>query len=132
MNYFKYRVYYEDTDAMGVVYYANYLKFYERARTDFLRINDLNQTDLLHKENLVFVVKNCDVAFISPAKLDDELTISVELKNLSFTTLKIYQEIKKSSKILSTMNIDIVGVDAKTFKPKKINNNLKLKEIFNV
>ena len=72
------------------------------------RSNGLNQVELASQENLVFVVRKCEVEFISPAKLDDEITVSIALKDLSFTTLKLYQEIKKSSKILS--DVWIIGL----------------------
>jgi tol-pal system-associated acyl-CoA thioesterase len=66
-----YRIYFEDTDAGGVVYYANYLKFFERARTDFLRALNISQSELAAMENLIFVVRKCQIEYISPAKLDD-------------------------------------------------------------
>ena len=81
LNNFSYRVYYEDTDAGGVVYYANYLKFFERARTDFLRTLGISQSDLATKEGLVFVVRKCVIDYISPAKLDNILEVSVEVKS---------------------------------------------------
>ena len=71
LNNFNYRVYYEDTDCGGVVYYANYLKFFERARTDFLRLLGISQSELVTKENLIFVVKRCEIDYIFSAKLDD-------------------------------------------------------------
>ena len=73
----KYRVYYEDTDAGGVVYYANYLKFFERARTDFLRALNISQNELLQSEKLIFVVRRCEIDYVSPAKLDDLVEVYV-------------------------------------------------------
>ena len=76
---YKLKVYYEDTDAAGFVYYANYLKFLERARTQLLYKCDLTHTLLKKKFNIITVVKSCQIEFIKPAKLDDELTIKTFL-----------------------------------------------------
>jgi acyl-CoA thioester hydrolase len=120
LNNFSYRVYYEDTDAGGVVYYANYLKFFERARTDFLRTLGISQSDLATKEGLVFVVRKCVIDYISPAKLDDVLEVSAEIKNISAATILIQQEATKFGVILSRLEVEIVCVDSINFKPKKI------------
>lgn len=120
LNNFSYRVYYEDTDAGGVVYYANYLKFFERARTDFLRTLGISQSILATKEGLVFVVKKCVIDYISPAKLDDILEVSVEVKNISAATILMRQEATKFGVILSRLEVEIVCVDSLSFKPKKI------------
>ena len=117
---FSYRVYYEDTDAGGVVYYANYLKFFERARTDFLRKISIIQSELLAKENIIFVVKQCHIKYISPAKLDDILEISVAVKNITAASFLLEQEAKKSKNLLSNFEVEIVCIDATSFKPKKI------------
>ena len=95
----KYRVYYEDTDAQRVMYYANYLKFAERARTDFLRQLDIGQTDLMEKENLIFVVKKCTIDYIAPALLDDLIEVSVEVKSMSNTSMVLLQTFKKTEKV---------------------------------
>jgi len=130
LNNFSYRVYYEDTDAGGVVYYANYLKFFERARTDFLRTLEISQSDLATKENLVFVVRKCEIEYVSPARLDDVLDVSVEVKKISAASIEMYQEAKKSGAISSRLNVEIVCVDSVSFKPKKIPENIK--NLFNV
>ena len=120
LNNFSYRVYYEDTDAGGVVYYANYLKFFERARTDFLRTLGISQSDLATKEGLVFVVRKCVIEYISPARLDDVLEVSVEVKNISAATILMRQEATKFGVISSRLEVEIVCVDSLSFKPKKI------------
>ena len=120
LNNFSYRVYYEDTDAGGVVYYANYLKFFERARTDFLRTLGISQSDLATKEGLVFVVRKCVIDYISPAKLDNILEVSVEVKNISAATILMRQEATKFGVISSRLEVEIVCVDNLSFKPKKI------------
>lgn len=121
----EYRVYYEDTDSGGVVYYANYLKFLERARTDFIRSLNISQSEIIAKHNLAFVVKSCKVNFIKPAKLDDLLLVSVNIKNVGIASIAIYQEIFCDSKIISKAEIEIVLVDLKSFKPKKIEKSLR-------
>lgn len=125
MNNFKYRIYFEDTDAGGIVYYANYLKFYERARTDFLRAKGISQQKLAKEEKVGFVVRRCEIEYISPAILDNEIEVSVEIKEFSFTIIKIYQEIKIDKKILSTLNVDLACINLEKLKPNKISQNLK-------
>ena len=125
MNNFKYRIYFEDTDAGGIVYYANYLKFYERARTDFLRAKGISQQKLAKEEKVGFVVRRCEIEYISPAILDNEIEVSVEIKEFSFTIIKIYQEIKIDKKILSTLNVDLACINLEKLKPQKISQNLK-------
>ena len=90
---FNYRIYYEDTDAGGVVYYANYLKFFERARSDFLRSIGISQVQLAQSENIIFVVKRCIIDYQSPARLDDEITVSVKIKEIHKVSLTMKQEI---------------------------------------
>lgn len=120
LNKFSYRVYYEDTDTGGMIYYANYLKFFERARTDFLRALGISQSDLAKKEGLIFVVKKCTVEYISPAKLDDILEVSVVINNISAASILMEQEAKKSDLISSRLKVEIVCVNHISFKPKRI------------
>lgn len=122
----KYRIYYEDTDAGGVVYYANYLKFFERARTDFLRALGISQSELSQKESLVFVVRKCEIEYVFPARLDDEIEVSVEVKEVRPASILMAQKMTKSEKILSTLNIKIACINSKNFKPEKIPNALRL------
>ena len=120
-----YRVYYEDTDAQRVMYYANYLKFAERARTDFLRALNISQTDLMEKEQLIFVVKKCTIDYIAPALLDDLIEVSVAIESISTTSLTLLQIFKKDGKILTTIEAVIVCVDAIIIRPKRIPENIK-------
>ncbi len=75
MHISKYRIYYEDTDAGGVVYYANYLKFFERGRTEYIRSLGISQMNLREKEGIGFVVKTCEIDYKSSAKLDDLIRV---------------------------------------------------------
>jgi len=119
-NLFTYRVYYEDTDSGGVVYYANYLKFFERARTDFLRSKGIIQSELANNSGIVFVVQNCQIDYLQPARMDDLIEVEVEISEINKLSIKLRQQIKMQEKILSIIDIKIVCVDAKTFKPKRI------------
>jgi acyl-CoA thioester hydrolase len=118
-----YRVYYEDTDAGGVVYYANYLKFFERARTDFLRAREIFQSDLAKTQNLAFVVRKCEIEYLSPARLDDLIEVSVLIKEKRAASILMAQEISRDGKILSRLNVEIVCVSADEFRPKKLPAN---------
>ncbi len=86
------RVYYEDTDTGGIVFYANYLKFFERARTEWLRAAGIGQQALAVKENILFVVRSAHVDYHAAARLDDELTISVEVERLGRATVNFLQQ----------------------------------------
>ncbi len=125
MNNFRYRIYFEDTDAGGIVYYANYLKFYERARTDYLRMNEIYQNELALTQNIGFVVRRVEAEYFSPARLDDEITVSVKFLEVSNLKVKIFQEIKIDNKIISSANIDLVCINTKTLKPNKIPEHIK-------
>lgn len=87
------RVYYEDTDTGGIVYYANYLKFAERARTEVLRDLGITQSVLMEREGLAFAVRRCEVDYLSPARLDDELEIRTTLRALGAASLDLDQAI---------------------------------------
>jgi acyl-CoA thioester hydrolase len=86
------RVYYEDTDAGGIVFYANYLKFFERARTEWLRAAGVGQQQLSSETGCMFVVKNASIDYHAPAKLDDRLEISVEIQKLGRASVLFTQE----------------------------------------
>lgn len=107
---FPIRVYYEDTDAAGIVYYANYLKFAERARTEALRLSGINQSDLLREQKIGFVVRKCNVDFLKPAMLDDLLTIETKLHDISKVSLSMRQSIFRDKETLVIMDIKLVVV----------------------
>lgn len=110
---FPVRVYYEDTDAAGIVYYANYLKFAERARTEALRASGINQSDLLAEQKIGFVVRRCVVDFFKPAKLDDLLTIETRLHDISKVSMSMVQTIKLGEEKLVTLEIKLAVVSEK-------------------
>src|ERR1700742_3787402 len=88
-----FRVYYEDTDTGGIVYYANYLKFAERARTEVLRDLGITQRILMDEEGVAFAVRRCEVDYLVPARLDDELEVRTALRALGAASLDLDQAI---------------------------------------
>jgi len=115
------RVYYEDTDTGGIVYYANYLKFFERARTEWLRSFGLNQDKLAQKEGLIFVVRRASLDFIRPARLDDMLEVTVEpLKLARVYVLQLAQEARRGAQVLARAEIQVACLNLGDFKPVAI------------
>lgn len=121
------RVYYEDTDAAGVVYYANYLKFMERARTEWLRSLGFQQDTLKDKENIVFVVRKVEVDYHRPARFNQQLCISVEVIELGNAKLICKQIVKavESEDILVSGQVTLACVNADTFRPTRIPTIIK-------
>lgn len=120
-----YRVYYEDTDAGGIVYYANYLKFAERARTEMLRERNINQSDLIKSDQLAFVVRHVEMDLLKPAKLDDLLEIHTEITRISGATLYMAQHIKHAGNTLVIVKVTLVTVHLTTMRPLRIPEFLK-------
>lgn len=117
------RVYWEDTDAGGIVFYANYLKFFERARTEWLRSLGIGQQALRHSAGGIFVVSQTDVRYHRPARLDDQLFVTVCLLALGRASLTIRQQVLLQSEPENTMlcegTIRVGWVDANTLKPNR-------------
>jgi acyl-CoA thioester hydrolase len=113
------RVYYEDTDSGGVVYYANYLKFMERGRSEFLRSFGFEQDQLLAEEGVIFVVRRVEVDFHTPARFNDELQVGVKLMQHRRASMTFLQEIKRDNneQILCSGEVQIACVDAERFRP---------------
>ncbi len=127
------RVYYEDSDAGGVVYYANYLKFAERARTEMLRSFGINQSQLRHQNGVIFVVRRAELDLIKPAYFDDLLTVSVDIKAISGASMDMEQVIERNddnrndsgsnigeTSIIAGINVKIACVNADTLTPTRI------------
>jgi acyl-CoA thioester hydrolase len=114
------RVYYEDTDAGGVVYYANYLKFFERARTEWLRSSGLNQDRLAQEEGLIFVVRRAALDFMRPARLDDMLEVTVEPLKLARVYVQLVQEARRDGQVLARAEIRVACLSLRGFKPAAI------------
>lgn len=107
---FTVRVYYEDTDAGGVVYNANYLKFAERARTEMLRDAGLNQTAIRKEHNVVFVVSKANITYKRPAFLDDVLVVKTALTGHTSTRMTLSQNVWRAETLLAHMEIEIASV----------------------
>ncbi|WP_280151081.1 tol-pal system-associated acyl-CoA thioesterase [Piscinibacter sp. XHJ-5] len=118
------RVYWEDTDAGGVVFYANYLKYFERARTEWLRAKGFGQQRLRNDTGAIFVVTDTSVSYLEPARLDDQLQISVRIAETGGASLTFRQEARRADELLAVGTIRIGCVDAGTFKPRRIPNEL--------
>lgn len=114
------RVYWEDTDAGGVVYYANYLKFLERARSEWLRSLGIGQTQLARRDGLVFVVRHIAADFLRPARFDDLLEIRSRLVELGGASLTLEQEVMRESAALLTARVRIACVRIEDFRPARI------------
>lgn len=114
------RIYWEDTDAGGVVYYANYLKFFERARTEWLRALGVEQQALRESTGAIFVVADVQVRYRAPAKLDDLLTVSVKVVALGQASLQLEQQVWRGSQLLVDGRIRVGCVDANTLRPCRI------------
>jgi len=126
MNSCFFRVYYEDTDAGGIVYYANYFKFIERARTEYLREIGLIQSEIADQYKLIFVVRNIFAEFIKPAKLDDLLEVKTNFIRFGMVSIKVVQEIFLNENKLFEAEVKLGIVDIKG-KPKKLPIELKEK-----
>ncbi len=114
------RVYWEDTDAGGVVFYANHLKFFERARTEWLRSLGYGQQQLRVEQGLMFVVASTAVRYLRPARLDDWLEVSVAVVASGRVSLALAQQTWREGKLLAEGEIRIGCVDAGTFAPRRI------------
>ena len=119
------RVYYEDSDAGGVVYYANYLKFFERARTEWLRSLGLNQDKLAREEGLIFVVRRALLDFARPARLDDMLEVTVEPLKFARVYVQLAQEVRRGSQVLASAEIKVACLRQRDFKPVAVPQFLK-------
>jgi acyl-CoA thioester hydrolase len=106
------RVYYEDTDAGGIVYYANYLKFFERARTEWLRSLDVEQHALVREHDTMFVVKSVSAEYHAPAKLDDVLKLTLSIEKLGRASIAIAQQAWCGDQLLNTARVKIACVDS--------------------
>lgn len=114
------RVYWEDTDAGGVVYYANYLKFLERARSEWLRALGIAQTELARRDGLVFVVRHVAADFVRPARFDDLLEVHSRLQELGGASLTLEQEVVRDGVVLLTARVRIACVRNEDFRPARI------------
>lgn len=105
------RVYYEDTDFAGIVYYANYLKFIERARTEWLRDIGINQTQLRHEQGVLFVVRRMKADFLKPAHFDDLLSVMTESQHIAGAKINLLQTVRRDGEALFVADVMLACVD---------------------
>lgn len=108
---FPVRVYYEDTDALGIVYYVNYLKFAERARTEMLRLAGHDQFDLLAREGIGFTVRRCEVEYFTSARLDDALEVRTRMTDVRGASMRIEQSIWRGETELARIALRVACVN---------------------
>ncbi len=125
---FPIRIYYEDTDAGGVVYYGNYLKFAERARTEWLRELAIHQSDLRAEQGIFFVVRHCEVDYLASGKLDDELIVETSLLELGNASITMQQDVQRvtDKRLLAQMKVTVVCVNEQ-LKPARIPQDTRTK-----
>ncbi len=122
---FPVRVYYEDTDAGGIVYYANYLKFAERARTEVLRELGVGQWSLMEGEGLAFAVRRCLADYLAPARLDDALEITSTVRALGAASLEIDQVIRRAGETNDLVRLEVrLAVINRAGKPVRIPDDI--------
>ncbi|WP_085317752.1 tol-pal system-associated acyl-CoA thioesterase [Derxia lacustris] len=114
------RVYYEDTDAGGIVYYANYLRFLERARTEILRAHDIHQARWIAEQGLAFVVRRVEADYLAPARLDDVLEIVTRPADISGASLDLAQEIRRDNDLLLSARIRLACLDIQRNRPVRL------------
>ena len=121
------RVYWEDTDAGGVVYHSQYLNFFERARTEWLRSRGIVQSELSGKHNLVFAIRHMDIDFLKPARMDDELMVAVQDVKTGASRLQFEQVLSRSADqaLLCTAQVTAACLEADRFRAARIPGWLK-------
>ncbi|MBT3276583.1 tol-pal system-associated acyl-CoA thioesterase [Candidatus Thioglobus sp.] len=120
------RVYYEDTDSGGVVYYANYLKFIERGRSEFLRELGFEQDQLINDQGVIFAVRSLQAEYLSPARFNDLLTIHTQVEKSRRASLIFSQKIRdlKQNKVLFEAQVTVACLDVQNFKPRAIPSDI--------
>ena len=123
---YKFKIYYEDTDSGGIVYYANYLKYLERARSEAIYSLGLTNTNLQKNHDTLIIVKSCNIEYKKPAKFEDELEIISSILSKTRTSFTMLQIIKKNEEIISEATVQLVTVnkEGKPIKIPEILNNL--------
>ena len=117
------RIYYEDTDLSGVVYHANYLRYFERARTEWVRALGLAQDRLMQSEGLAFTVADLQIRYLRPARLDDDLEVTVTVAQRRRASLLFEQQLRRQrepNEILATAQVRVACVDVRNFRPRPL------------
>lgn len=119
------RVYYEDTDAGGIVYHANYLNFGERGRTEFLRATGFQNSDIHNSVGVMFVVRHIEIDYLKTAHLDDLLQMETTIQEMRNTSFTMHQRTVRDGQPVADMRVVLVCVDTTTYKPTKIPIDVK-------
>src|SRR5690242_18606157 len=119
------RVYYEDTDAGQVVYYANYIKFMERARTEWLRSQGFEQDELLRRDGILFAVRSAKIDFLKPARFNELLQATVQVSKRGNASITFTQQIRRDDVNLCEGEVKVACLDAATFSPCPIPTHIK-------
>ena len=114
------RVYFQDTDAGGVVYHASYVNFFERARTEWLRTHGYTNTSLMKEFGMVFVVRTMKLDYLKPAQLDDMLDVTAQIKETGRSRITILQTVRRGEELLTEAEVHLVCVSLASFKPAAI------------
>ena len=117
---FPIRVYYEDTDLGQIVYYANYLKFIERGRSEWLRAAGVDQQRLLDEAHLAFVVRRVEADYLSPARFDDQLEVVTTLEQASGPRVTVSQAVERDGKVLFQARVTVICVDLRALRPHRL------------
>lgn len=120
------RVYFQDTDAGGVVYHANYLNFMERARTEWLRAHGYSNAGLMKEFGMVFVVRSIKLDYLKPALLDDSLEVTARIKDIGRSRLTLLQTILRKDEVLTEAEVHLVCVSLASFKPASVPGVLRM------
>ncbi|MGY6555661.1 MAG: tol-pal system-associated acyl-CoA thioesterase [Wenzhouxiangella sp.] len=122
----RFRVYWEDTDAGGVVYHARYLNFMERARSDWLLALGFPQVDLRERQGCLFVVSSASIKYFAPARLEDELAVSTAVEALRAASMRMVQQVRRSDgPLLAEAGVEIACLDAERFRPIRMPRELR-------
>jgi acyl-CoA thioester hydrolase len=119
------RVYYEDTDAGGVVYHTGYIRYFERARTEWLRALGFSQKQLVEEEGVLFTVVDLEIRFRKPARLDDEVQVLTSARASGGASMSFEQAVVSATgEVLAAGNVKVACVDAASFKPRRLPEQL--------
>jgi acyl-CoA thioester hydrolase len=114
------RVYFQDTDAGGVVYHANYFNFMERARTEWLRTHGYSNAGLMKEFGMVFVVRSLKLDYLKPALLDDLLDVTAQIKDIGRSRISLLQTVRRGAEVLTEAEVHLVCVSLESFKPVSV------------
>ena len=119
------RVYFQDTDAGGVVYHASYVNFMERSRTEWLRTHGYSNAGLMKEFGMVFVVRTMKLEYLKPALLDDMLDVTAEIKDIGRSRLILLQTVRREDELLTEAEVHLVSVSLESFKPVRVPEMLR-------